>query len=110
MTKCLETRCPKCGDEIEISQIHDDALAAMIEDERDDAASRARDEVESDAREDVEMEVLGSDRAFRELAAAIRQGDRREAEYQLDRIAERAGSEARNQVELGRYSIRARVA
>lgn len=43
-------------------------------------------------------------RLFHELSAAIRRGDRVEAELLLDRLAEEVGPEYTESVQLGRFS------
>lgn len=53
------------------------------------------------------IEDFGGERGLFELAAAVRRGDRSEAELWLDRIAEELGGWATEEVQLGRYSPQA---
>lgn len=53
--------------------------------------------------------LVDGERTLRSLAAAIRRGDRDDAEFILDRIAETLGVEAIEQVQQGRFSPEARA-
>jgi hypothetical protein len=97
--------CPQCSKDIELSPDDLGGLDDHVDRERQDAAAEALDEAqEDDIRE--EMAALGSGRAWRDLAHAIRGGDRDEAEYQLDILAGEAGDKVQHEVSLGRFGSR----
>lgn len=94
-------------DEIPELDTHVSSLRGISYDEGHEAG---KDEGADEAREDIALDMKGGDRPLMELAIAIRRGDRAEAELQLDRIAYELGARAIEDVEQGRYSLRARAA
>lgn len=97
-------------------------LKAYIEGERESAREDAYAAGESEGREQGRNEatdefedytdlshIVDGGRDLYELAAAIRRGDRAEAELMLDRIAEEMGARAVEQVQQARFSNRSRV-
>lgn len=103
-----------CGEYVgfEIDEIpelgkHVDGLRSMS---YDDGHEAGKEEGAEEAREDIALDMRGGERPLWELAAAIRRGDRAEAEIYLDRIAYEMGARAIEDVEQGRYSHRAKAA
>lgn len=82
----------------------DDDIEREIDDAEHEAKEEARVELYDEASEDVVGGMPSGDRPLRELAAAIRQGNREDAEYWLDRIAANLGDRATEQVQQGRFS------
>ena len=101
------TTCEKCEAEVPLYLDEIEGLPRHIENERSEERRAA--EREFDGFVDAGA-LTDGDRPLWELAAAIRRGDRFEAELQLDRIAEELGVDAVEQVQQGRFSPRARTA
>lgn len=110
----LETytlECPHCKAEVDFAVREVEGLAADIDDENDMAAEHARTETEREFEGMVDPSDLPiTPRIIHELSAAIRKGDRFEAELLLDRIAYDLGGEHENACQLGRFSPEARAA
>lgn len=103
MAKEFFVECPKCGADVDFNIQDIDDLEDHIANEVDDAKREAEKQFEGMI---DPADFCGDVRVFRELAAAIVQGDRDEAEYLLDKIADEIGSDAINQVSLGRFGHR----
>lgn len=86
---------------------HISALEADME-RMTEKETRERVEAEFEGRVDI-SDVIDGRRILFEPSAAIRRGDRAEAEYQLDQLAEEIGVVAVEQVQQARFSNRARV-
>jgi hypothetical protein len=99
--------CPHCKEDVEFKTREVDGLDQDIEGQCEDARCEAE-------RQFVGMidpdELPENPRLWHDLSAAIRRGDRGEAEYLLDRIAAEIGKEATDAVEQGRFSHMARAA
>ena len=108
----LTMKCPKCaqglaiktGESAELSRFVEEIQAEAFEDGKDEGLLEGA-ELEA---EEVQHELVGEDRAFFELSAAICAGRRDDALHHLERLADSAGSRAKEQVELGRWSPHAR--
>lgn len=104
-----EIECSHCNKLVVFKTTEVEELAEDIEDAIDDADTSARSEMEAQFDYYVKPEEAVDGRALQELSAAIRAGDRAEAEILLDRIASELGDKATEQVQLGRYSVKAMV-
>lgn len=94
--------CPHCKEVVtfKISQV--EGLGDDIEDEQAEIVS----EVERQFEGQIEPENAVDPRLLHDLSAAIRAGDRQEAEYQLNKLAAELGPIPAEWVERGRYSVK----
>jgi len=111
MARKYQVRC-ECGRDVEFSMVDVPALADEIRRKVEEAHAEGHDEGEESAAESAAADTLhllnGRGRRLFELAAAIRRGDRQEAEIHLDRISEELGPKAQEMVQQGRYSLKAK--
>jgi len=98
-----EIQCEHCDQTVHFEIYEIPALDRYIEDEIEGAKDDVRD-VYSGL---VEPCDLVNNRLLLDLSAAIRAGDRNEAEYLLDRLASDFGDDATEHVQRGRYSVKA---
>lgn len=98
-----KVQCEHCDKETSFAVHEVDCLDDDIEDEIEAAKDDVRDEYAGMVYPD---DVQPDHRQLEALSAAIRAGDRAEAEYLLDRIAAEFGSKATEYVQRGRYSLR----
>lgn len=110
--KTFTMQCSKCehDNDFKIEEVED--LAAYIEDERVSSYDEGKADAEEvdDPEQYIDVGVLFlAARPLWELSAAIRRGDRAEAEHQLDLIAESIGTNAVEQVQQARFSSRAKA-
>lgn len=103
----LSCKCKACGI---VSPVTDDDIEGLderISDERSDAVDDARDNW--NYQDDVSVDsIIGGARPLHELAVAVRKQDRAEAEYWLDKLGEIIGARAKEDIDQGRFSPRAR--
>lgn len=104
--------CKHCSTPFPFTEAEADGLADHIIDERCDARRESEKlYVGPDYIDASELsDGLSGNRPLRELAVAIRRGDRAEAEHLLDVIAAKIGDEATEQVQQGRFSPEAKRA
>lgn len=113
MAEQFEIQC-ECGRDVrfalgEVAGLEDhisemEGSAAIV------AGTSTRREVEAEFEDYINPDIFTDfDRPLFELAIAIRRGNREEAELHLDRIAREIGGKAVEEVELARFSPRARV-
>ncbi|MEL6707630.1 MAG: hypothetical protein AAFP79_05060 [Pseudomonadota bacterium] len=112
--KSLNIECPHCGAGVKLTETLSQPLAELIEDVSEkafeDGKAEGSAETAVESAEIHELELIGTDRAFYELAAAISAGRLDDAAYHLDKLAERGGPKAQHEVSLGRYAPHARAA
>jgi hypothetical protein len=102
-------KCAGCGDNVEFVAGDVPDLRAHIRDERSDGYNEGKvDGYEDGARE--ALKLFGLQRPMLELSAAIRRGDRAEAEIWIDRIADEMGAEAYEDVQQGRFGFLGKAA
>jgi len=113
MAESFSVTC-ECGRDVAFSIADVPELDHYILEETGAAERYARREVEEEFAGFIDPEVLaeGDQDGYDlfELAAAIRRGDRAEAELQLDRLSEALGPKAVERVQIGRFSPRAKGA
>ncbi len=113
MTKQFTIEC-ECGRTTTFDRYDVPELGEYIDDRIERAADETRAEVEREFDGFIDPSELASgdrrDFDLFELSAAIRRGDREEAELLLDRMAAAMGHAAAERVQLGRFSPRARRA
>ncbi|MGE4340150.1 MAG: hypothetical protein AB7E55_29985 [Pigmentiphaga sp.] len=102
-------RCGACGEPVSFNVEEVPELSGHIVTQEANAFAEGKDEgfAEGEAEALSSVGITGGSRPLWELAAAIRRGDRFEAELQLDRIAEEMGPRAIEDVQQGRFSLRA---
>lgn len=106
--KCCDAKFDLRSHEIDgladhIDQLENNAFHDGKDEGRDETTSRFAGYFDPD-------DLTSGHRPLWELAAAIRRGDIAEAEHQLDRVAEEIGLKAIEQVQQGRFSLRAKAA
>ncbi len=100
-----ELLCSHCGKETSFRTLDVEDLAADIESEVEDSSERATRDAEREYAGMVDPGDLPvQPQSLKELAAAIRTGDRFTAELALDRVAEELGDEHVNAVQIGRFT------
>jgi hypothetical protein len=108
-TYCVE--CPHCKEEVDFTINQVDGLSADIDDKNETSAANARAETEREYEGMVDPSDLPiQPRTIHDLSAAIRRGDRAEAELLLDRIVEDLSLDHSEACQIGRYSSQARAA
>jgi hypothetical protein len=113
MAKTFSIMCEHCERDFEFTEDEAKGLSDHITTARSDAFDDGVDEGKERASYDyvdVRDQLVDGKRHFWELSAALRRGDIREAELQLDMIAEKIGGQAVEDVQQGRFSYRARAA
>jgi hypothetical protein len=112
MTEQFTIACSKCSAKMRFEVADIPALERHITDERVAADSWARDETRDEVEAEFEGFVDGAEltkgsRPLQEMAVALRRGDIAEAERLLDYLADEIGDRAVEEVQQGRFSLRA---
>jgi hypothetical protein len=107
MGKVFSIDCKACGKAVAFEPDCVEGLSDWIDrevnDRTDDGFGGEFDDDDGDD-EQPSLALVGGERLFYDLAAAVRRGDRAEAELLLDRMAEGWGTAAQELVQQGRYS------
>lgn len=109
----FDIKCASCGDNVQfatsdISEL-EERIAVIRSESYDSGYANGEGFGNEQGRSQTAYAVTGGERPMWELAAAIRRGDRAEAELQLDRVAEQMGDRAIEDVQQGRYSPQAKA-
>lgn len=107
MTKQFTIQCPACRHDHKFTAEGVPKLSDYIAQREDAARAEGREEMcdfEGDWHDVSSLTHPLGTRVLRELAAAVKRGDRAEARQQLDRLAEALGGNAAHEIELGWFS------
>ena len=98
--------CSACKKDIEFQASEVDGLEEHIEREVDAGSAQAISEAHTEYEDFVDPSSLLLNDDLKSLSAAIRRGDRSEAELMLDRLVDGFGTDAQEAVQQGRFSLR----